>query len=187
MNGYIEDLSQFSFSVIAEDPSRYPQERTADFHAALDLPEAIFSQIRPILERNQSYQEALEPRIWAHIVIELYAQIIALLDEPDRSSAKNYVDETPKQLRLARMTMIIWMTPELAPASLRTLSASPSTWLPYQQFQPQQSELNEVRARLFDYSEKLLRFQTDFAELFEKVTSKCKSDRAKAFSKPPPV
>ena len=105
----------------------YLGREVASFAGKLDLPECIVANIRSIIE---AYNKISEDQVWSNVVIELYANLLfSLRGHSERIQLMEYVDSGDNGTRLARMAMLLWITPELAPELLSKLIETPEVWL----------------------------------------------------------
>ena len=149
MNNYLEQLADYSASLFGDEYQGRANERELiDFHASLDLPNAITYQIRPVLEGTAYVRENNPDRIWATVVIELYIQLLDHIGVNERVAARAYVDDAQGADRLARMCMLIWLHPVHAPQMAWSLAETPATWLGLDEYWEARDLRVEIARRL---------------------------------------
>ena len=119
----------------------------------LDLSRAVTSLLTPILNTVDFFANKTAERFAAEVIVELYANLVALLAPSDRVFAEKYIKMSADEDRLVRMLFLISLAPEFGPELMRILGNTCGDWM---SIAPKNtSVLNLVRTRLHEYADAL--------------------------------
>jgi hypothetical protein len=182
------DLSEFSFhsfkgSIESREQQGISEEEELkalhNLNDNLDLPQAIATQLSAPLDRLGYFEDISENRFWAKIVIELYANLLVEISEQERAGAIKYVDSAEGQYRLSRMLMLIWLTPDKAPAVVARLAETPDIWLNLHKYSERVEATKEIRDCLHDFGHYLKQIHSIIPNHIETVMERCEQELAK--------
>jgi hypothetical protein len=112
-----------------------------------------------------------EYQIWSNVVIELYANLLLLCGQSEQRQLMEYVDSGDNDTRLARMAMLLWVTPELAPVLLLKLIETPEVWLEVQPGPHGTKVANAVRDNLYELIEQMGNCRDDVNSALHEVVN----------------